>query len=117
MLSERTRKKFLAFQQCSENGRKVQDLFKLVVNTPDLWEEAYYRRYANPGNMTKGTSDLTMDGYSEDRAANLRELLKENRYKPLSVRRVYIPKGNGKMRPLGIPMCPAYCLSFQDVWE
>jgi retron-type reverse transcriptase len=102
-LSERTRKKFLAFQQCSINGRKVQDLFKLVVNTPDIWEEAYHRRYANPGNMTKGISDLTIDGYSEDRAANLRELLVENRYKPLSVRRVYIPKANGKMRPLGIP--------------
>jgi group II intron reverse transcriptase/maturase len=115
MLSERSRKKFLAFQQCSINGRKVQDLFKLVVNTPDLWEEAYYRRYANPGNMTKGTSDLTMDGYSEDRAANLRELLKENRYKPLSVRRVYIPKGNGKMRPLGIP--DSNDKQVQEVWR
>jgi group II intron reverse transcriptase/maturase len=115
MLSERTRKKFLAFQQCSINGRKVQDLFKLAVNTPDLWEEAYYRRYANPGNMTKGTSDLTMDGYSEERAGNLRELLKENRYKPLSVRRVYIPKGNGKMRPLGIP--DSNDKQVQEVWR
>ena len=79
MLSERTRKKFLAFQQCSINGRKVQDLFKLAVNTPDLWEEAYHWRYANPGNMTKGTSNLTVDGYSEERAGNLCELLKENR--------------------------------------
>jgi len=114
-LSERTRKKFLAFQQCSINGRKVQDLFKLVVNTPDIWEEAYHRRYANPGNMTKGISDLTIDGYSEDRAANLRELLVENRYKPLSVRRVYIPKANGKMRPLGIP--DSNDKQVQEVWR
>jgi RNA-directed DNA polymerase len=32
------------------------------------------------------------------------------------VRKVYIPKRKGQ-RPLGMPMCPAYCLSFRDVWE
>src|SRR5687767_10005036 len=33
-------------------------------------------------------------------------------------RRIWIPKpGKTELRPLGIPMCPAYCLSFQDVWE
>jgi len=53
--------------------------------------------------MTKGTDGLTIDGYSEERAANVRELLRENRFEPTPVRRVYIPKANGKMRPLGIP--------------
>ncbi len=114
MLS-RTLKKYLAIQQCSINGRRVQDLFKMVVNAPDLWEDAYHRRYANPGNMTAGTSGLTIDGYSEERAANLRELLRENRYEPTPVRRVYIPKANGKMRPLGIP--DANDKQVQDVWR
>ena len=114
MLS-RTLTKYLAIQQCSIKGRRVQDLFKMVLNEPDLWEDSYHRRYANPGNMTAGTSGLTIDGYSEERAANLRELLRENRYEPTPVRRVYIPKANGKMRPLGIP--DANDKQVQDVWR
>jgi hypothetical protein len=57
MLSTRTIKKFLGFQKCSMNGHKVQDLFQTVLNAPDLWQHAYLKIYANPGNMT-GVSHL-----------------------------------------------------------
>ena len=87
----------------------------MVLNAPDLWEHAYLKIYANPGNMTKGTDALTIDGYSEERAANLRELLRENRWVPTPVRRVYIPKANGKMRPLGIP--GPHDKQVQEVWR
>jgi len=103
MLSEKTLKKFQGIRKCSVNGHRAKDLFQMVLNAPDLWQQAYGNIYANKGSMTAGVDGLTIHGYSEERAANLCELLRENRYMPTPVRRVYIPKPNGKQRPLGMP--------------
>lgn len=53
--------------------------------------------------MTPGTDGTTIDGFSRKQISQLIELLKWERYQPKPVRRTYIPKKNGKMRPLGIP--------------
>jgi len=96
MLSERTLSKLGGIRKCSINGHKVKDLYQMILNAPDLWEQAYGNIYANKGGMTPGVEGRTIDGYSDERAVTLQELLRENRYVPSPVTRVYIPKPNGK---------------------
>ena len=53
-----------------------------------------------------GTDGVTLEEYGRNLGENLRglvERMKRQAYKPQPVRRSYIPKANGKMRPLGIP--------------
>ena len=57
-------------------------------------------------NGATGVDGVTGEDYGKDLEANLQDLLtrfKSGRYRAPDVRRVYIPKGNGRTRPLGIP--------------
>ena len=61
---------------------------------------------ARPGSSTAGVDGTTRDYFKkhyEEQLASLIAELKRKTYQPTPVRRVYIPKSNGKMRPLGIP--------------
>ncbi len=115
MLSDNALRKLNGISKCSTNGYRVKNLFQIALNTPDLWQQAYGNIYNNKGGMTAGIDGLTIDGYSEERAGNLRELLRENRYVPTPVKRVYIPKPNGKQRPLGMPTTTDK--QVQEVWR
>jgi RNA-directed DNA polymerase len=62
---------------------------------------------ARPGSSTAGVDGTTRDGFKVDydkEIIRLVESLKQKSYQPQPVRRAYIPKSNGKKRPLGIPV-------------
>lgn len=81
---------------------EFDNLFPKLYNT-HLWLMAYGQIAPKTGNMTAGTDGQTIDGTSMKRIERLIAELKAGRYTPKPVRRKYIPKANGKMRPLGIP--------------
>ena len=85
---------------------KFDKLFQKLYNT-DLWLMAYESIAPKPGNLTKGADGRTVDGMSMERIEAVIADLKASRYKPTPVRRTYVKKANGKMRPIGI-------LSFED---
>ena len=69
----------------------------------DVYYMAYKNLYANTGAGTKGTDDDTADGFNEEYIKQTINMLMNGSYEPKPVRRTYIPKSNGKERPLGIP--------------
>jgi len=96
-------------QTSERNKQFVFDrLYRNMFNL-DFFMEAYRKMYAKPGNMTAGTDGQTIDGFKKRKVERLIELLRNERYYPTPVRRVYIPKKSDKKkkRPLGIP-------SFED---
>lgn len=86
---------------CDKNY-SYERLYRNLFNR-ELFLMAYQNIYASQGNMTQGTDGKTIDGMSIRRIDKLIESLKDESYQPQPSRRVYIPKKNGKLRPLGIP--------------
>jgi len=69
----------------------------------DRFYAAYHSEKSKPGNMTKATDSETLDGFSEKRLDKIIAALKDRSFQFKPSKRVYIPKANGKLRPLGIP--------------
>ena len=89
-------------QHSSDLEYKYERLYRVLFNE-EMYYIAYQRIYAKPGNMTKGVDGKTIDGLSISHIERLIDTLKNETYQPNPSQRVYIPKKNGKMRPLGIP--------------
>ena len=88
-----------------ERGRKglpLTQLYRQMFNK-DLYLLAYGNIYSNQGAMTPGASAETADGMSEEKIDQITEAMRHERYRFAPARRTYIPKKNGKLRPLGLP--------------
>lgn len=82
---------------------KLWSLYGRLLNK-DRLRQAWQRVKANKG--TAGIDKVYIEDFEADLERYLEEIfveLKTKTYKPAPVKRVYIPKKNGKMRPLGIP--------------
>jgi RNA-directed DNA polymerase len=99
-----------------QEGRwgKVKALQYLLTHSFSGKALAARRVTENQGKATPGVDREIWDT-PEKKAAAL-QALRPRGYHPQPLRRVYIPKSNGKMRPLGIPVCRSYCTSSQGGW-
>lgn len=77
-----------------DKNYQFERLYRLLYNK-EMYLVAYQTIYANPGHMTPGVDELTIDGMSIARIDQLIDSLKDESYQPHPSRRTYIPKRMG----------------------
>jgi group II intron reverse transcriptase/maturase len=102
-IGEMQRKLSLWAEQNKEH--RFFDLYHLIYDK-DWLRLAHDYVKQNAGSVTAGCDGINLSIFDENLEENLQRLieeLKSETFEPSPVRRVYIPKSNGKVRPLGIP--------------
>jgi len=87
-----------------ERGRRglpLERVYRQLFNR-ELYLKAYGRLYRNTGAMTPGITNEVTDGMSLEKIDAIIDALRHERYRWKPARRVWIPKKNGKQRPLGV---------------
>ena len=103
--NERSMKGFLDFlYDASSKGSSFTGLLEAMVNDTTI-VTAIHNIKSNKGSHTAGVDGTVFNQYLQMPRDDLVALIKATfyDYKPKPARRVYIPKNNGKRRPLGIP--------------
>ncbi len=101
MLTDTTLRRLETLGILAQQGKRINGLFRLLEN-PTLWWQAYANLHGNKGAATPGADGSSLDGMSMEKLHRIMAELKDARYRFTPVRRVNIPKSNGKTRPLGI---------------
>lgn len=89
-------------KQATNENYVFNKIYRNLYNK-DFYLRAYANIYANKGSATKGIDNSTADGFGDELIESIIEEIKTESYQPKPVRRTYIPKKDGKKRPLGIP--------------
>jgi retron-type reverse transcriptase len=108
-----------------DKERKFIDLYSLLCN--EIWLRVAHKNVSsNAGRETAGIDGQTMsdlNGNLDRHLGELKDDLKARIFEPLPVARAYVPKPNGKLRPLGIPgmkdriVQEALRMALEPIWE
>lgn len=119
------KQKNLSHMATQNKSLRFYDLYSLLSNR-DWLRVAWQHVCGNAGSRTPGIDGVTIATFNErleEHLEALRGQLKAKQFEPLPVRRVYIPKANGKRRPLGIPSIKdrivqeALRMILEPIWE
>ena len=86
-------------QDRGSRGLCLERIYRCLYN-PELHFASYGKIYRNDGAMTKGATQETVDGMSQKKIHRIIEALRRDRFRWTPVRRIYIPKKNGKLEDL-----------------
>jgi retron-type reverse transcriptase len=84
-----------------ERGKKglpLERVQRLMYNS-NLYLTAYGKLYRNKGAMTEGTTEETIEAMTQEKIERTIKAIREGTFQWKPVRRVYIPKKDGKKRP------------------
>ncbi len=95
---------------------KVQSLQRLMLRSRANVQQSVRRvTQVNQGKDTPGI-DKVLVKTPEERGKLVDEMSQLTPWRAIPVKRVYIPKANGKQRPLGIPIVRSYYTSCKHCW-
>jgi retron-type reverse transcriptase len=104
MLLEEAQKYLDVVRKRGKAKTGLKRVYENIYKRKGLFVLAYGRLYANTGALTPGIdANDTIDGMSLKKIERTIKKLKDGTYTWRPTRRTYIPKKNGKKRPLGIP--------------